>query len=304
MDKLKLLIGVFRPLRWYRNLFVVFGAFIAVVLNDLSAGESWPRIIGAFVVASLIASANYGVNEVADAESDSHHPRKKFRAVANGSIGKKTVIAVSIFLYAIGFFAAWKTGSIFFLGSAFLLFLSGMLYNLPPVRLKDLPYLDFSFEALNNSIRLLMGWYAVTAKIVPISFLLFFWFIGIFLMAAKRFAEIRFIKNPEEAKAYRKSLEHYTQEKLLFAMIGAVSAASFMFGVLTVKHEIGFVLTLPMVIIFIIWFFALAYEEDSIVKDPERIFERKWFLIYALALVSVSVLLVRYPVKFLDFFLE
>lgn len=305
-NKLKTIIGVFRPLRWYRNIFMLLGTFLALKLNNLPLNNiSSPILLSlllSFVATCLIASGNYGINEVADAKSDSYHPKKKERAIPNNKIDKLTVIAISIVLYALGFAAIFILDNKPLLFSLSLLFVSGMTYNIPPIRLKDIPYVDFTFEAINNPIRLLIGWYAVTNIIIPISLLFLFWFVGIFLMTAKRFGEIRFIENPTCAIAYRKSLAWYTEKKLLLAMIAAISAAMFMFGILVAKHQISLVLLLPFFIIFIVWFFLLAYDKDSIVKDPERIFEKPIFLLYTFSLVVSFILLLEYPIKWLDFF--
>ena len=42
----------------------------------------------------------------------------------------------------------------------FVLWVMGCIYNIPPVRSKDLPYLDVLSEAVNNPLRMLAGWAA------------------------------------------------------------------------------------------------------------------------------------------------
>ena len=44
------------------------------------------------------------------------------------------------------------------------LLLAGILYNVPPLRFKDIPYLYSTMESANNPIRFLVGWY-VLAKL-------------------------------------------------------------------------------------------------------------------------------------------
>ncbi len=39
----------------------------------------------------------------------------------------------------------------------------GVLYNVKPFRTKDIAYLDVLSESINNAIRLLLGWFFVTA---------------------------------------------------------------------------------------------------------------------------------------------
>ena len=43
----------------------------------------------------------------------------------------------------------------------------GPVYNVPPIRTKEIPYVDVITESFNNPIRLLLGWFAVTAGRIP-----------------------------------------------------------------------------------------------------------------------------------------
>jgi decaprenyl-phosphate phosphoribosyltransferase len=278
-------IRVFRPIRWYRNSFMILGILIAVRVVNIGISDilsHWMQIFLAFVSVCLIASGNYGINEVLDKEQDNFHPQKKHRALPSGTISPTPVILVSILLYVSGIGISLLKNNYMLTISLLLLLISGLLYNIPPVRLKDKPYLDFSFEALNNPIRLMVGWYSIAEPIhwVPATFILGYWFLGIFLMASKRFGELRFIHEAETAALYRKSLKYYTEELLLISMIAALVAFAYMFGALSMKYDINLFMVLPLIIIWTIWYFRLAYKENSIVKDPERIFEEKYFLIY------------------------
>ncbi len=290
MTLLKLLLDVYRPLRWYRNLFMLLGAVLAFnILNYSISSDLLIDILWGFVAICFVASGNYGINEILDAESDRHNPKKKFRAIPSGKLSVPFVLVLSLVFYGLGIGVTFIAEKYFLTGSVLLLFISGIVYNVKPIRIKDLPYVDFIGEALNNPIRLLVGWYAVAApnEIVPTSFLLSFWFLGIFLMAAKRFGEIRHIASRDNSVGYRKSFKYYSEQKILIAMIASLSAFSCMFGALCMKHSIDMMLLLPLLIIFVIWFFNLAYQENTIVKDPERIFEKKGFLFYSVFLVFV-----------------
>lgn len=303
---LKAVFDVFRPLRWYRNLFMLFGVGLAFKLNqmELSSGLALKMFL-AFVAICFIASGNYGINEILDAESDRHHPQKKFRAIPSQKISVRTVLILSILFYGIGLFIAAQQQNMGLFISIFLLFFSGMVYNVPPVRIKDYPYLDFLGEALNNPIRLSIGWYSIASvdQVVPSSMLLAFWFLGAFLMAAKRFGEIRLIQDQTQSGQYRKSLFYYSEKNLLIAMVSCITAFAFMFGALCMKHGVDLILLLPFVVVFIIWFLNLAYEPNSIVKDPERVFEKKGFFFYSAFLVLLFFYLVYSQNQFLGFLL-
>jgi 4-hydroxybenzoate polyprenyltransferase len=286
---LKSVIDVFRPLRWYRNGFMLAAVILAIkILNInirtvLSFSFIYPVLIS-FAALCFVASGNYGINEVFDLETDKHHPEKKNRSIPSGKVSPAIIIYLSVFLYIIGFFLISLLNNYMLSISLSLLLISGILYNVKPFRLKDKPYLDFIFEAVNNPIRLMVGWYSVAKpyNLVPASIVLGFWFLGIFLMAAKRFGEIRFIQDKEKAAKYRKSFKYYNEENLLFSMIAAAVSFSFMLGALSFKYSVDLIAALPFMVIWMVWFFHLAYQKNTIVKDPERIFEKKTFLSFSL----------------------
>jgi len=294
MSVVKDILDVFRPKRWYRNFTMVLGSVIAlrilhIPIETFFTGQALPTFLLALVSVCLVASGNYGINEVLDSESDKHHPEKKNRAIPSGRINARFVIIISIILYLVGIVLVSMTGNLALVISVALLLLSGIVYNVPPIRLKDRAYIDFTSEALNNPIRLMIGWYAITdaSNIVPVSFVLGYWFFGVFLMAAKRFGEIRVINNKAKAKKYRLSLQHYTEERLIMAMIAGVTAFSFMLGAISFKYSVDIVIVLPVVVVWVVWFFKLAFEKNSIVISPERIFEKKYFVALTLILVVI-----------------
>ncbi len=298
MSLTKDIIDVFRPKRWYRNFTMILGSVIALKLLNIPvetffSSEILPTFLLALISVCLVASGNYGINEVLDSESDKHHPEKKNRAIPSGRISAQFVIIASIALYVAGIILVALTGNIALVISVFLLLVSGIVYNVPPIRLKDRAYIDFTSEALNNPIRLMIGWYAITdgSNIVPISFILGYWFFGVFLMAAKRFGEIRVINNKAKATKYRLSLQHYTEDRLIMAMVAGVTAFSFMLGAISLKYSVDIIIILPILVVWVVWFLKLAYEKNSIVISPERIFEKKPFVALTLVLLAVLIVL-------------
>jgi decaprenyl-phosphate phosphoribosyltransferase len=283
------IIDVFRPLRWYRNIFMLVAVILAIKILDIDirSAFSWPflyPIAMAFAALCLVASANYGINEVLDLETDRYHPEKRKRAIQSGKVSPAFILFLSVCLYTLGFLLIARLQNAMLFLSLGLLLISGILYNVKPFRLKDKPYVDFIFEAINNPIRLMIGWYSVAqpSHLVPVSLVFGFWFLGIFLMAAKRFGEFRFIKDNEIAVKYRKSFQYYKEEHLLLSMIAAAISFSFLLGALSLKYSVDMIAILPFVVIWIVWFFHLAYQNNTIVKDPERIFENKLFVIFSL----------------------
>jgi len=287
------IICVARPDHWFKNLFLLFGAAIALPMAGVPIdGRLALRVTVAFACACLVASFNYIVNEVLDAPRDRLHPTKCERAIACGRLHPAPAMAAALVLLAGGLAVGYLVLGAATAASLGLLALLGVLYNVPPIRLKDRALLDAISESANNPTRLLIGWYGVgAAAFPPSSVILAYWAIGAFLMTAKRYAELRFIGDREQAAAYRSSFAWYSEEKLLLLMIMYVAATLYLVGVLTAKYHPELILSMPLLCIFVGWFFHLAREADSVVKEPERITRRPAFLAYSIALVVVLVAL-------------
>ncbi len=114
----------------------------------------------------LIASSNYTRNEILDAPFDRFHPSKRFRPVLSGAVNVPLAYLQWIVLMLLGFAAGLAVSWPFAL-AVFALWCMGCVYNIPPVRTKDKPFLDVLSESVNNPLRLLSGWYIVGASVVP-----------------------------------------------------------------------------------------------------------------------------------------
>ncbi|MDO9541091.1 MAG: UbiA family prenyltransferase, partial [Kiritimatiellia bacterium] len=185
-------IRIARPDHWFKNVFIVPGILLAFYFApDLVSLKTFAGIIAGFICACLIASSNYVLNEILDASTDQFHPSKCSRPIPSGQVN----IGAAYFLWLI--LALAGIGSAFMINIAFgcsglLLWIMGLLYNVPPVRLKDFPYADVLSEAINNPIRLALGWFSTGLLAPPpLSIVIAYWMFGAFLMAVKRLAEFR-----------------------------------------------------------------------------------------------------------------
>jgi hypothetical protein len=182
----------------------------------------------------------------------------------------------------------------------------GTLYNIPPVRLKELPYMDVLSESVNNPIRLAMGWYAAGLdKIPPLSMIIAYWMFGAFLMAVKRLAEYRMINDPVRAEQYRKSFGFYNDERLIVSIIFYASAFALMSGVFLEKYNIEqLVLATPLVAFCMAYYMHIGFKPNSAAQHPERlIHEKKLMLLVAGTFTLCAVLLfVKIP-GFADLFI-
>lgn len=283
-------VAAMRPEHWFKNVFMLLGTIAAVAVGEVAVDATLlVRTVLVFGITCLAASANYVVNEILDAPYDRIHPVKRFRPVARGVVSVPLLWGLAALLAVVSVVASWELRGGVLAAPIAALLIMGAVYNVPPVRAKDIPYLDALTEAVNNPIRLLIGWFGVGAHAwPPVSLLLAYWAIGAFLMTAKRFAEFRFI-GAAQAPAYRASFRSYSEQGLLIAMIVYVSLTTFLYGILALKYRPELVLGLPLVLVFIAWFFHLSFEPDSIVKEPERLIRKPAFLAYCSLVMLIMI---------------
>lgn len=284
-------IRIARPDHWIKNLFIIPGFFLAVVLTGAPAsiGEV-ARLALALVATSLVASANYVINEWLDAKFDKFHPVKKDRPVVAHDVKASWVYAEYAALAVLGILASIPLGS-GFLAMAVWLLAMGVAYNVEPMRTKDVPFLDVLSESVNNMIRLLMGWFVIASdKIPPCSIIIGYWMCGAFLMATKRFAEYRMIGDPERAGLYRRSFRLYSEKSLIASAFCYAIIATFLVGVFLVKYKIEFLVSMPFLIALFTLYIAIAYKNDSAAQKPEKLYREKWLmLLSAIFVISLIV---------------
>jgi len=228
----------------------------------------------------LTASSNYVLNELIDAPRDRLHPTKHTRPAAAGLISRDIAIAEWLLLGAAGIglgFAA-NSGSGLTLAA---LWGMGVLYNVPPIRLKDRPYVDVLSESVNNPLRFMLGWHATgIAAVAPVSALLSYWMLGAFLMAIKRFAEYRSIDDPAVAAAYRSSFRHYDTERLLISVMFYATAFGLFGGMFIVRYRIELAVAIPLVAGFMAAYLHIGFMPASPAVNPERLYRHGAFFIY------------------------
>lgn len=272
---------------WIKNAFILPGIAVAILLLDESQRSiNALYIIIGFLSTCFIASANYVINEWLDAEFDKFHPTKKNRPVVGGNVKFKYVM-IEYFLFAVlGLLLSMCINYLFFAMEVWLLVM-GLIYNVKPIRSKDIIFLDVLSESVNNMIRLLLGWFIITDCVLPpVSILIGYWMAGAFLMGTKRLAEYRMIGNPEIAGLYRKSFKYYTEKTLFGSSFFYALCATFCIGIFLVKYRIEYVVAMPFMFLLFAYYVMMAFNEDSAVQKPEKLYkEKKLLLIVALVIV-------------------
>jgi decaprenyl-phosphate phosphoribosyltransferase len=287
-------LAILRADHWVKNVFVIPG-LIAAVGSDPQhiAPGIWTRIILGFVSVCLVASSNYVLNEVLDAPSDRSHPVKRNRPVPSGKVSVPLAYLQWLGLMVIGLALGFAVSRAF--GFTMLaLWVMGCVYNIRPVRSKDVPYLDVLSESVNNPLRMLAGWFMTdTAAIAPASLLLSYWMVGCYFMAIKRYAEFRDIGDQKRAAAYRKSFAYYTLERLLVSIVFYGSASMLFLGAYIMRYRMELILTFPLVALVMAIYLALAFKPESAVVNPEKLYKEPVLMAAVIACsVAMGVLMV------------
>jgi 4-hydroxybenzoate polyprenyltransferase len=258
---------------------------VAIALLEIPlTPETVPGLAGlavlSLVPACLVASANYILNEILDAPFDRNHPTKKYRAVASGLVSIPLLYGLMVTLVVIAIALGLRFFNISYTLSLFLLLISGIIYNVEPLRMKDKAFFDVIAESFNNPIRLWLGWYALApaTSFPPLSILLAWWFFGALLMAGKRFAEFRFINDADRSAKYRKSFAVYTDKSLVISMITYANLFCFCMGVAITYYRPNLIFVFPVVIAAIIIYFNEAMRSDTAKLEPEELLKNPWIV--------------------------
>lgn len=286
---------------WIKQFFIFPGVWLASVMIDTEKLSPTKILFTSgfgLLATGFAASANYCINEYLDAEFDKFHPVKKTRPCVSENMSGWAVSAEYL-LFAIAAAAVSFQISKAVMWSEILLLIFGLLYNVRPIRTKDLPFVDVLSESLNNAIRLAIGWFCVTNMYLPpVSVIFGYWMGGAFLMAAKRLAEYRMIGDREQAGLYRKSFRYYSEISLLMSTVFYGLMSVFFCGIFLIKYRVELLLFIPFLCGLFCYYIKLCYENDSAAQKPEKLFREKKLMAYVAFLITLFVALnyIRLPI--------
>lgn len=208
------LAGALRVHQWLKNALV---AVPLVTAFDLRSPSTALKVLLAAVALSLVASAQYLVNDVLDRQADRRHPKKRGRAVASGRLSIPAALAAAGVLLAAGVAGgAWTGGA----GLALLLggyFGLSLLYS---GWVKTMPLADVFLLAGLYVYRLVVGG-EVSGHTVSVWLLNFSFFCFLSLAFLKRYVELTAHEGPPEAALARRG--YVTGDA---AMLGAMGVGS------------------------------------------------------------------------------
>jgi decaprenyl-phosphate phosphoribosyltransferase len=194
-----------RPRQWVKNLIVLAAPVMSGQLTDHDVIRS---AAVAFLAFCLAASAIYLINDTFDIESDRAHPRKRSRPIAAGMVSQRTALLTSAGLIVAALLVALLASPVLCL----LIAVYVAIFIAYSVALKHEPVLDLVIVASAFLLRAVAGGVAAD---IPLSewFLLTAAFGSLFMVAGKRYGEIR---NTSDPGSTRRSLTSYTPAYLRF----------------------------------------------------------------------------------------
>jgi decaprenyl-phosphate phosphoribosyltransferase len=274
---------------WVKNVFVLPGIAFALAMDPARLHLINPfHIVAGLLAIGLVASSNYVLNEILDAPFDLLHPLKRGRPVPAGEVHIPWAWAEWVLLFLAGLALSAVVSRAFVLTMA-ALWVMGCVYNIPPLRAKDIPFVDVLAEAVNNPIRFLAGWYMTGTAAVPIaSLLISYWMVGCYFMAIKRFAECRDLRFFSQCAAYRKCFRYYTEQNLLVSILFYGALAMLFFGAYMGRYRLEMALSFPLVAAVMAIYFHIAFKPDSAAQRPEGLI-REPLLMSAIALCSAVI---------------
>jgi 4-hydroxybenzoate polyprenyltransferase len=283
---------------WVKNVFVLPGVVVALAFEPmpLTVHLLYRLALGLLSV-GLVASSNYVLNEVLDSPFDALHPIKRQRPVPSGKVKVGWAYAEWLLFAAVGVGLATLCGHAF-TTTMVALWVMGCVYNVPPVRSKDLPYIDVLSEAINNPLRLLAGFFIVgPSAIAPASLLCSYWMVGCYFMAIKRFSEYRMLDSDALAASYRKSFKYYSEERLLVSITFYGCAAMLFLGAFIVRYKLELILSFPLVALVMSSYLAVSFKHDSAAQAPEKLYRegRLMLSVSVCAIVMALLLFVDLP---------
>jgi decaprenyl-phosphate phosphoribosyltransferase len=259
---------------WIKNVFVLPGILVALTVAPARASAAFIQVVLlGFLAIGLVASSNYVINEVLDAPYDVEHPIKRLRPVPSGLVDVRVASLQWILLMVAGVGLAFVVSRPFAI-TLFVLWVMGTMYNLEPIRSKDIPYVDVLSEALNNPLRMLAGWFIVglPASRIPVSLILSYWMIGCYFMGIKRYAEFRHMRYLIQMERYRPAFAFYSESRLLASIMFYASAAMLFLGAFIMRYRMELILSFPLVAAVMAIYLMLAFKPDSAVQAPEKLY--------------------------------
>jgi len=228
MNQLWELLRLLRPHQWSKNVFVFVG---------LVFGRAWTdpvmvvNVVVLVIAFSLLSSAVYIFNDIADLNQDRSHPKKRTRPLAAETVSIRSAVFLSVGLAACALALAGSVSRI----SLAIMISYGVMNVAYSLKLKDVVILDVFIIAAGFLMRVLAG---TTGVGIPPSqwLILCSLMLTLFLGFAKRRAEL-IEREQHGTEGHRHVLDQYSPA-VLDMMIAVTAACALMsYALYTVSPE-------------------------------------------------------------------
>lgn len=271
-----------RPRQWIKNVLV----FVAPFGAGVTELDNVARLALGFVSFSIVASALYVVNDIADLEADRAHPEKRNRPLASGDQTIAEAIGTVVVLIAVGFALAALLRPVFVVVLSFYA-LNTLLYTYWG---KQVPILDMLQVAAGFLARMVAGVVIIDVDASP-------WFLSVALfgsllmIAGKRLAEKR---GQADVAKTRPSLEGVSEEFINQVVVVAAAGlvltyAQWSFGGVEATRAVDESWALAAIgpFLFCVLRYLLLIDRSETEKPEVAIFD--WYLIVGAVMWSVLI---------------
>jgi 4-hydroxybenzoate polyprenyltransferase len=254
-----------RPRQWIKNGLVLVPLISSV---NFRSADAVGRSVLAAVAFTLISSAVYLLNDVADRQYDRRHPAKKNRPIARGELSVPRAalagLALGAVALALALFLGWKV-----LLEIALYALFNVAYS---AGLRREPVLDVLLVSSGFVLRPVAGAFAIPVRVSPWLFVVSL-LLSLTLALLKRRAEL--VSLQAAALDHRPSLSGYSVPflDLLVAIVTGSGIISYALYTFQSEHGERLVLTLPFFLYGVFRYLYLVYERGA-GASPEEIFLR------------------------------
>jgi len=274
MNKPLEMLRLMRPKHWVKNLFVFAGLFFGHALGDVAL--VW-RVVAAAIGFSLVSSAIYILNDIADREADRQHALKRERPLAKGTVSLSVATVLGLLLGLAGGLAGYYASPLV----AALLAIYAVMNIAYSFGLKRVVILDVFIIAAGFMLRLLAGTSGV--GIPPSQWLLLCGLmLTLFLGFVKRRAELG-VEADTDKDMQRKVLRYYSPALLDSLITVTATCIILSYSLYTLSpetialhHTAWLMLTVPFVIFGVFrYLFLLHYHQQGedtaseAMRDPQ-----------------------------------
>jgi 4-hydroxybenzoate polyprenyltransferase len=292
------LIKTMRPKQWVKNIFVFAPLVFDKKLLEL---DYLAQTVAGFVLLCVVSGTVYIINDVADADKDRQHPRKRERPIASGKVSVGAAVTLAIILLLIALPLAFLLDPVFgAIASGYLLIQVAYSFWL-----KNVVIIDVMIIAAGFLMRVAAGVPLADAPISPWLYICMT-LLALLIGFGKRRHELTLLK--ENANAHRQSLEDYNIS-LLDHVISIVTAsillayALYTFSAPNLPEEHTMMLSIPFLLYAIFRYLYLIHVKGMGGAPEEIVFSDRPLQV-SVVLWGLSVIVVLYALPRLEQFIK